>query len=87
MILNGILGTLALLSLALTVWQWLAARRFPLHQRVADTSFAPAVTLLKPLKGCDETTADCLRSWFTQDYAGQVQICSESPGPTIRYMS
>ena len=74
MILNGILGTLALLSLALTVWQWLAARRFPLHQRVADKSFAPAVTLLKPLKGCDETTADCLRSWFAQDYAGQVQV-------------
>ena len=74
MIFNGILGNLALLSLALTVWQWLAARRFPLHQRVTDASFAPAVTLLKPLKGCDETTADCLRSWFAQDYAGQVQI-------------
>ena len=36
MILHGILGTLALLSLALTLWQWLAARRFPLHQRSAD---------------------------------------------------
>ena len=67
-------ATLALLSLGLTLWQWLAARRFPLHQRVADKSFAPAVTLLKPLKGCDPETAACLRSWFTQVYAGQIQI-------------
>jgi ceramide glucosyltransferase len=35
---------------------------------------SPAVTLLKPLKGCDDTTADCLRSWFAQDYAGLTQI-------------
>jgi ceramide glucosyltransferase len=69
-----IFATLAVLSLALTLWQWLVARRFPLHRRAADKSLAPAVTLLKPLKGCDETTADSLRSWFTQDYAGEVQI-------------
>lgn len=48
--------------------------RFPLHQRVTDKSFAPGVTLLKSLKGCDEHTHDCLRSWFTQNYAGPVQI-------------
>ena len=29
MILNLIFGSLALLSLALTLWQWLVARRFP----------------------------------------------------------
>ncbi len=74
MILHGILGALALLSLALTLWQWLAARRFPLHQRATDSSFAPAVTLLKPLKGCDEHTEPCLRSWLAQDYAGEVQV-------------
>jgi ceramide glucosyltransferase len=73
-ILNAILATLALLSLALTLWQWLVARRFPLHERVADKSYAPAVTLLKPLKGSDETTADSLRSWFAQDYSGEVQM-------------
>ncbi len=56
------------------LWQWLAARRFPLHQRVADKSFAPAVTLLKPLKGADAQTEACLRSWFAQDYAGEIQI-------------
>ena len=90
MILNAIFAALALLSLALLLWQWVAARRFPLHQRSADlriratekvpnapnrsSAFQPAVTLLKSLKGADASTEDCLRSWFTQDYAGEVQI-------------
>lgn len=73
MSLSGTLAALALLSFALMLWQWLAAWRFPLHRRAADLSFAPAVTLLKPLKGCDAATADCLRSWLAQDYAGPVQ--------------
>ena len=34
----------------------------------------PPVTLLKPLKGCDAATEDCLRSWFAQQYAGPTQI-------------
>jgi len=93
-ILDSIFAVLALLSLGLTIWQWLAARRFPLHQRdrSAELRFGakagqtagnrpnrsstlqPGVTLLKPLKGCEEHTASCLRSWFTQDYAGELQI-------------
>lgn len=74
MLLHTILAALALLSLVITFWQWLAARRFPLHQRVADTSFAPGVTLLKPLKGLDLETRGCLESWFKQDYRGPVQL-------------
>lgn len=74
MILTGILGALAILSFVLLLWQWLAARRFPLHQRADDASFAPAVTLLKPIKGGDEHSEACLRSWFVQDYAGETQI-------------
>lgn len=74
MLLHFILAALALLSLAITLWQWLAARRFPLHQRAADTSFAPGVTLLKPLKGLDPETCGCLESWFKQDYRGPVQL-------------
>lgn len=74
MLLHLLLAALALLSLAITLWQWLAARRFPLHQRVADISFAPGVTLLKPLKGLDPETRGCLESWFKQDYRGPVQI-------------
>jgi ceramide glucosyltransferase len=73
-ILNIIFGALALLSLALLLWQWVVAVRFPLHQRITDKSFAPPVTLLKSLKGADDATEDCLRSWFAQEYAGQVQI-------------
>jgi ceramide glucosyltransferase len=72
--LEATLAALALLSLALALWQWLAARRFPLHQRVTDLSFAPAITLLKPLKGCDATTVESLQSWFNQNYAGRIQI-------------
>jgi len=68
------LASLALLSLALLCWQWLAAWRFPLHRRISDLSFAPAISLLKPLKGCDATTVESLQSWFNQDYAGQTQI-------------
>src|SRR4051812_31220513 len=73
-VLNIILGSLAGLSLVLLLWQWLAAVRFHLHQRVSDVSFAPAVTVLKPLKGSDAEMEQSLRSWFTQDFAGPVQI-------------
>ena len=55
-------------------WQWLAARRFPLHQRVADAAYRPAITLLKPLKGGDATTTESLQSWFKQNYSGPIQI-------------
>ena len=74
MLLNLILAALAFLSLALTVWQFVVAMRFPLHQRVADPGYAPPVTVLKPLKGVDAETRHCLESWFDQDYAGPVQI-------------
>jgi len=72
--LNIILAALASLSLALALWQFVVAMRFPLHQRVADRSFTPPVTLLKPLKGADAETLRCLESWLTQDYPGSVQI-------------
>lgn len=74
MILQIILGILAVLSCALTAWQWLAARRFRLHEREKSTPFAPAVTLLKPLKGCDAETERCLESWIQQNYRGSIQI-------------
>jgi ceramide glucosyltransferase len=68
------LGGLTLLSLGLNIWQRLAARGFALHQPVAAGKELPPVTLLKPLKGCDEHTAACLRSWLTQDYPAPVQV-------------
>ena len=74
MFLNWIFGSLAVLSCGVTLWQWLAARRFPLHQRAANRNFSPSITLLKPLKGCDAETEASLRSWFAQDYSAPVQI-------------
>jgi ceramide glucosyltransferase len=71
---NAIFAGFAFLSLALVFWQWLAARRFPLHRRVTPSTPAPGVSLLKPLKGCDETTAGSLQSWFDQGYTGPIQI-------------
>jgi ceramide glucosyltransferase len=70
----AISAAFALLSAALALWQWLAGRRFPLHRRVVESSFAPPVTILKPLQGGDETTAESLQSWFNQHYAGPTQI-------------
>ena len=70
----AISAALALLSLALAFWQWLAARRFPLHKLIDASSFTPPVSILKPLKDCDKTTAESLQSWFNQNYTGQTQI-------------
>jgi ceramide glucosyltransferase len=72
--LNLILAAFALLSFALALWQFLAARRFPLHKRTAMADFTPAISILKPLKGCDATTAESLQSWLSQNYSGQTQI-------------
>src|SRR5665213_2803483 len=71
---NLIFGALALLSFVLLLWQFLAAKKFPLHQRIANPDFAPAISILKPLKGCDATTAESFQSWFRQNYSGPVQI-------------
>ena len=72
--LESILALLAGLSGGLGLWQWAAARQFPLHRKIADPGFSPAITLLKPVKGCDDTTRDSLQTWLRQDYAGPVQI-------------
>ena len=73
-LLKFILPALGVLSFELVLWQFLAARKFPLHKRIADPAFSPAVTILKPLKGCDTTTAASLETWFNQNYPGPVQI-------------
>jgi len=65
---------LAVLSFGLVLWQFIAARKFPLHKRIASVAFSPAVSILKPLKGCDVTTAASLESWLHLSYGGPVQI-------------
>ncbi len=74
MLLHYLFGALALLSVVLLLWQWLAAIEFPLHSRSKDGRYTPGITLLKPLKGCDAETRGCLQSWFEQKYAGPIQI-------------
>jgi ceramide glucosyltransferase len=68
------LPVFALLSVVITLWQWVAAMRFPLHRRITDKSFTPAITVLKPLKGLDANIIGCLRSWLTQDYPAPIQL-------------
>ena len=74
MVLSVILALFAALSLALALWQLFVAARFPLHRRVVAPDFTPSISVLKPLKGCDAETRECLRSWFAQDYAGPVEL-------------
>ena len=74
MIVSIILGALAFLSLGLVLWQFVVAMRFPLHRRIPNPAFAPNMTILKPLKGCDADTRGCLESWMIQTYPGKLQI-------------
>jgi len=79
--LKVILATLAFLSLGILLWQFVVALLFPLHRRVADPRNAPPVTVLKPLRGVDAETWNCLESWFNQSYAGPVQILFGAGSP------
>jgi ceramide glucosyltransferase len=73
-VLSLVLASLAILSLLLLCWQWLAARRFALHRHPPVPRDAPPISLLKPLKGASDSLELCLRSWLEQDYPGSVQI-------------
>lgn len=74
MALTIILAALTATSLALGLWQLVLGLRFPLHQRKAETFFRPAISILKPLKGCDAETLECLQSWLKQQYSGPVEV-------------
>ena len=75
MILSSVLAALAGLSFALGLWQWVVGRRFPIWQREnGGSDFQPAISILKPLKGCDAETEGCLESWFRQEYRGEVEL-------------
>jgi ceramide glucosyltransferase len=73
-VLTTSLAILTAVSFALTLWRWIVSLRFPLHRRMVMQKSLPGLTLLKPLKGCDAETKNCLRSWFLQTYPGPVQI-------------
>lgn len=75
-------GVLALLSAVIFGWQLSVARDFPLHARLAPPTHCPGISVLKPLKGADDFTPACLRSWLEQDYAGPVEILFGVVEPT-----
>lgn len=64
---------LVFISLALTLWQWWEARRFPLH-RLRRARHCPPLTLLKPVKGFDSHSRACFQSWIEQEYPAPSQI-------------
>lgn len=45
-----------------------------MHQKIAVPGFAPPVSILKSLKGCDATTRTSLETWFRQNYAGPIEL-------------
>src|SRR3954466_415185 len=76
-ILRLILLGCASASIATTLWQWIAGLLFPIERIPAEitrTGKEPSITLLKPLKGRDSETEDCLESWFQQEYSGGYQL-------------
>jgi len=73
-LLTSILSWLTALSALLVLWQWIASRSFPLHQRAPVPNSPSPITLLKPLKGFDAETESCLTSWFRQEQTGPIQL-------------
>ena len=69
-----ILIALAVLSIALNLWQWQAGRRFPMRRRLAASQPLAPLSILKPLRGADSETEACLRSWFAQTYPAPVEL-------------
>jgi ceramide glucosyltransferase len=89
LILNFILAALAILSCALQIWQWLAARNFPLHRKIAVPGFAPAVSILKPLKGveaADHSAAEMARRLIAEnpDTCARLIACENLVGANAK---
>jgi ceramide glucosyltransferase len=82
----NLLGLPAILSAVLNGWQYAAAWRYPLHRKtqaqgggfdsraLPKRAQPPGVTFLKPLKGCEPATGECLKSWLDQRYDGDIQV-------------
>jgi ceramide glucosyltransferase len=73
-IITTILGTLTCIALGVQIWQFWAAMRFPLHRPKPGNGTLPGISILKPLKGKDEYTQECLESWFAPEYLGEREV-------------
>jgi ceramide glucosyltransferase len=69
-----ILAACTAISFAVGVWQLALGLRFPLHSRRRETRFTPGISILKPLKGWDGKTFECLQSWLAQAHAGPIEV-------------
>lgn len=70
-----VLATLAFLATLLMLWQWLAARAFPLDPpETPHPSALPRISLLKPVKGADPGTAEALDTWMSQVPPDRLQV-------------
>lgn len=74
MILIVVFFLLSAVSLAISLWQFTVAWRFPLHRPIKSSSQRPGISVLKPLKGCDLHTQSNLESWFVLQYSAPVQL-------------
>jgi len=70
---EGIVAILAAGAVTYLLLAVICCARFPAGQREAD-SLLPAVTLLKPLCGAEADLDRALRSFFVQQYDGDLQI-------------
>ena len=81
MVVDVIFGGVTTVSLGILTWQHAAAHGFRFRRTVTARDRLPDLTLLKPMKGRDDRTRECLQSWLTQDYPGRVVIlCGVADG-------
>lgn len=81
-ILSVMLVVFACLSGLLMLWQWCAAVGFHLEDRRpvparsdgSSRQSLPSVSVLKPIRGADEGTAEALATWMHQDYGGDYEL-------------
>ncbi|HET8827396.1 MAG TPA: bacteriohopanetetrol glucosamine biosynthesis glycosyltransferase HpnI [Terriglobales bacterium] len=75
LIFQSVLSVLTFCGIAFCFVSIWSARRFRQWVRgPAATGFAPAVSILKPVKGAEEDSYEAFRSHCQQDYSGEYQI-------------
>src|SRR5690242_5464446 len=84
---QSVLSVLTLCGIGFCIVSIWSARRFRESvSRQAPTGFAPAVSILKPVKGADAESYEAFRSHCVQDYSSEYQIifgANDSADPAI----
>jgi ceramide glucosyltransferase len=70
----GVLALLAVCGLGYQVLAIIGARRYLGAREMKQASFAPPISILKPLKGFDPEMYECFRSHCLQDYPREYEI-------------